>query len=108
MEAGLERSRNNSGRYFKAVTIALAPDQSAVLKALRTFLLSILPSKVEVILAQVNRVPEPKAKDFVLMTPIRRERLETNVDSAADACVVGSIAGNILTHHLRPDRRTRA
>ena len=79
------------------MTIALAPNQSAILKALRSFLLGILPSKVEVILAQVNRVPEPKAKDFVLMTPIRRDRLETNVDSGNDACVVGSIAGNVLT-----------
>lgn len=79
------------------MTITLAPTQSAILKALRTFLLGILPSKVEVILAQVNRVAEPKAKDFVLMTPIRRERLETNVDSSADVSVVGSIAGNILT-----------
>lgn len=79
------------------MTIALAPNQSAILKALRTFLLGILPSKVEVILSQVNRVPEPKSKDFVLMTPIRRERLETNVDSGVDASVVGSISGNVLT-----------
>jgi len=79
------------------VAITLAPNQSDILKALRTFLLGILPSTVEVILAQVNRVPQPKVKDFVVMTPIRRERLETNVDSNADVSVVGSIAGNILT-----------
>lgn len=79
------------------MTIAVAPTQSSVLKVLRAFLLNVLPSKVEVILAQVNRVPEPKAKDFVLMTPIRRQRLGTNLDGDNDCLFVGSIAGNVLT-----------
>lgn len=79
------------------MTIALVPNQSAILKALRTFLLGILPSKVEVILAQVNRVPEPKGKDFVLMNPVRRERLATNVDDSEDVSFTGSIVGTLLT-----------
>jgi hypothetical protein len=56
-----------------------APTQSGVLTALRAFLRSILPTGVEVIQAQDNRVPEPKGDDFVTMTPILQGRLSTNV-----------------------------
>lgn len=71
--------------------------QSAALRALRLFLIGILPSDVEVVQAQDNRVPEPKADDFVTMTVIRRQRLETNIDEQRDAVVTGSISGTILT-----------
>jgi len=36
---------------------------------------------VEVILGQVNRVPQPQSPDFIVMWAIGRERLETNVDT---------------------------
>lgn len=74
-----------------------APTQSDLTTALRSFLLSILPAPIEVILSQVNRVPEPKVANFVLMTPLRRERLETNVDTYSDVSFTGSIAGTVLT-----------
>lgn len=74
----------------------LAPTQSGITTALRAFLLGILPG-VEVILSQVNRVPEPKNPNFVLMTPLLRARLETNVDTYADVSFTGSIAGKVLT-----------
>lgn len=51
---------------------------SAVLTALRAFLLTVLPTGVEVIQAQDNRVPEPTVGDFVTMTPTSRVRLATN------------------------------
>ena len=59
--------------------------QSAALVALRTgFLLPILPTGVEVVQAQDNRVPPPKGTNFVVMTPLFRERLSTNVDTYLD------------------------
>ena len=79
------------------MAITLAPTQSDIMAALRTFLLSILPAGTDVVQTQINRVPEPRGSDFVLMTPIRRTRLETNVDSYADVAFVGSIAGTTLT-----------
>ena len=68
-----------------------------ILTAIRSFLLSILPSTVTVVRAQVNRVPEPANTDFVVMTPVLRERLATNVDTNADALFTGSISGAIMT-----------
>lgn len=73
------------------------PSQSATLSVLRSFLRSILPSGVDVIQAQINRVPEPAGVDFVTMNPIRRERIETNIDAYADAVFTGSIAATVLT-----------
>jgi hypothetical protein len=52
--------------------------ETVALTALRSFLVSILPSNVEVIRGQVNRVPSPKSSEFVVMTPTVRVRLETN------------------------------
>lgn len=71
--------------------------QANILQSLRTFLLDILPSGTEVIAAQVNRVPEPDADDFVVMTPVRFDRLRTNVSADADASFIGAIAGTTLT-----------
>lgn len=79
------------------MTIALAPTQQAVLKALGAVLTGMLPSGIPIFVGQSNRVPEPKTSDFVIMTPVRRERIETNVDSGADVCFTGSIAGTTLT-----------
>lgn len=76
---------------------SLSPKQSDVLTALRNFLLSTLPTQVEVIRGQDNRVPEPISSDFVVMTPIMQKRLETNIDIYADTAFRGSIVGNVLT-----------
>lgn len=57
--------------------------ESAALTVLRSFLLALLPG-IEVIRSQVNRVPEPKAADFVVMTPLLRERLSTNLTAYDD------------------------
>lgn len=80
-----------------------SPTTSQVLASLRTFLLAVLPATgsdglpVEVILAQINRVPEPKASDFVIITPTRFERIETNVDTYQDCRFTGSIAATTMT-----------
>lgn len=75
----------------------MTPTQLDVLTILQSFLLSILPPGVEVILAQENKVPEPKADDFVTMTPLFQQRLSTNIDSFGDVSFTGSIAGATLT-----------
>lgn len=73
------------------------PTQSNIQVVLRSFLLSILPAGVEVVQGQDNRVPEPKSPDFVVMWPLRRERIETNIDQYIDTRFVGEIAGTTLT-----------
>jgi hypothetical protein len=65
-----------------AVTISLT--ESQVFTALRTVLLGWLTSSVEIVRAQQNRVPEPTAADFVVMLPVTRERISTNVVTFSD------------------------
>lgn len=78
------------------MSFAPSPTQSNVLTVLRSFLLSILPQGIEIILAQDNRVPEPVGDDFVAMTPLLYQRLSTNVDTYRDSSFTGSIAGTAL------------
>lgn len=46
---------------------------------------------------QDNNVPEPQHVDFVVMTTIRRERIETNVDTHNDCSFMASISGTVMT-----------
>jgi len=59
--------------------LTVTPSEDDVVTALRAYLLDLVPVGLEVVQAQDNRVPEPKGPDFILMTPIRRMRLATNV-----------------------------
>lgn len=52
---------------------------------------------VPVVQGQVNRVPEPKQGDLVVMTPLFRRRLATNTDTYRDVVFQGSISGSTLT-----------
>jgi len=65
--------------------------------ALAAFLDSVLPAGVESYQTQVNRVPEPLSPDFVMMTPMRQERLSWNQTSYVDNIITGSITGTVLT-----------
>lgn len=76
---------------------SLNSPQSQALTALRTVLLAALPSGIEVVQGQDNLVAEPIAPDFVIITPILRSRLETNLTSPADCAFTGSIAVTTLT-----------
>lgn len=67
---------------MSAATISFT--ETNVFAALRAFLIGVLPSGVEVIRGQINRVAEPKGSDFVLMTQTGRERIETNVETYVD------------------------
>jgi hypothetical protein len=75
----------------------LAPNQSQIQTVLRSFLLSVLPGGVEVVQGQDNLVSEPAGADFVVMTPLSRDRIETNVDTFADISFTGSITGSLLS-----------
>lgn len=66
--------------------------------ALRSFLIAVCnPSNIDVVRAENNLVPEPKNTDFIVMTPLMQERLETNEVTYQDNVFVGSISGNVLT-----------
>ena len=68
---------------------------------LKASLAAVLPATVEIVQAQDNRVPEPQGSDFIVMTPMRRDRLETNVDTPFDCLFTASInaglAGGTMT-----------
>lgn len=75
----------------------IIPTQSNAQAMLKSFLASILPADVAIVTAQQNRVAEPQVPNFVVMTPLRFERLRTNLVNYADARFIGSIAGSTLT-----------
>lgn len=77
--------------------ITVVPNESAVDTVLRSFLTSILPASVEVVAGQANRVAEPSGNDFVVVTWLRRRRIETNWHDYADVFFTGAIAGGTLT-----------
>ena len=58
--------------------------EAQVLTVVRTFLLSVLPPGIEVVRGEANSVPEPQADDFLVLWPIGRERISTNVDTYFD------------------------
>lgn len=60
-------------------------------------LISSTSSPVSVVRGQTNRVPMPRVPDFVVMWPIRRPRLSTNVTTYTDNYITGSITSNVLT-----------
>ena len=79
-----------------SVSVAV-PGQFASLTVLNNFLLSILPANTDVLLTQVNRVAEPSASNFVMVTPLFQRRMGTNENTYDDCQFVGSIAALVLT-----------
>lgn len=75
----------------------IGPTQQDVTNALRTFLLAVLPEQTDVILAVQNRVPQPKNPKFALMSPLRFQRLRTNLDTFEDVKFTGVIDVDNLT-----------
>jgi len=76
---------------------ALNLTEAQTLTALRSFLLAVLPTGTEVARGLDNRVPEPSGSNFITMTPIMRERLETNVDSY-DGLDIQTLTFTVLTN----------
>lgn len=77
--------------------LTVTPTQSEVFMCFRTFLLEVLPAGMEVFIFDGNRIPEPKGTEFLIMTPMRRDRLATNIDTSVDAKFTGSIVSSTLT-----------
>lgn len=73
------------------------PTVSNIMQQLGAFVSAVLPSDVVITQGQPNRVAEPAALRFAIMSPPRFERLETNVDTATDANFTGSVAGTTMT-----------
>lgn len=80
-----------------AVSPILSLTEQQALIALRSFLLSSVRAGTEIVLGQVNQVPEPRSQNFVVFWPLRYERLGTNETTYTDAAVVGSVSGSVLT-----------
>jgi hypothetical protein len=68
-----------------------------IFASLQSFLAAVLPPDVVIQQAQPNRVAEVAAPRFVLMSPPAFKRLETNINSSADAVFTGSITGPTMT-----------
>jgi hypothetical protein len=73
------------------------PTESNIFTALGGFLAAVLPAGTPILQGQVNRVAEPASPDFVVMWPILRPRISTNVDSYLDAVFTGAIADTLMT-----------
>lgn len=65
--------------------------------ALGTFLTAVLPAGVLPIVANANRVAEPKVPSFVVMNPLRFSRISTNLDAYADVKFTASSDSGVLT-----------
>ena len=76
--------------------ITLSITEAQVFQALGDFLTSVLPAGTPVVRGQQNRVPEPATVDHVVMWPITKSRLATNVDDYRDIAFHGSISGTLL------------
>jgi hypothetical protein len=70
--------------------------QSQIFTVLKSFLDSIVLPGTLTFQGQVNRVSEPPETDYVVMWPIFRNRLATNIDSLIENLFVGSISGTVL------------
>ena len=72
----------------------LSLTETAIFTALRSFLLAILPTGIEVVRGLDNRVAEPECVNFVTMTPIMRERIAMNTTTYVDgAFLTPPVAG---------------
>lgn len=60
------------------MSLIVTPTEADVFTALGRFLEDVLTSGTDVIQGQDNRVPEPRAQNFVTMTMLRMPRLSTN------------------------------
>lgn len=70
--------------------------ESMIMQALGDFLTQAL-NGAYVVQGQQNQTPEPATPDYVVMWPVFRGRLATNVDGLNDVVFTSALAGNVLT-----------
>ena len=96
LEAAVHRRlREPAPRRGVLPLMSIAPTQDDVMTALRSFMLDRLPAGVDVVQGVVNRVAEPAEPNFAVMTLIRANRIETNVDTNQDVRFTGTIAPEV-------------
>ncbi|QPF81675.1 hypothetical protein IC762_17780 [Bradyrhizobium genosp. L] len=79
------------------MTSSITPTQSNLTQAIGQFLMATLGlSPDQIIVGEGNRVAEPASPIFVVITPMRSDRLATNIDSFADVKFTGAITGTTL------------
>lgn len=80
------------------VTQTISPAQSDITAAVGAFLMDVTGlANTQIVVGQPNRVAEPSAPTFIVMTPIRFERISTNIDTYDDSSFLGSSTGTALT-----------
>lgn len=62
-----------------SASVSLDLTETIIFAALRGWLLTKMAPTLAVVMGQVNRVPEPAGDDFIVMWPLLRVRLETNI-----------------------------
>lgn len=78
------------------MALSITPTEMQVRTALRGFLVSVLPTGVDVLLGQQNRIPEPSYPAYTVIWPLRHKRLATNLHSFEDCFFPGTIAGTAM------------
>lgn len=76
--------------------MTISPTKSQIQQSVDQFIGVILPG-LTVVAGVDNQVPEPEVGDFIVMTPIRYERLATNLDTSEDCAFTASISGPNMT-----------
>ena len=86
-----------------STTTTISITETAIFTAVGTvlsgynLLSSTANSNFVVIRGQRNRVPPPILVDYLVMWPLNRLRLSTNIDTLTDNSVVGYIVSNVFT-----------
>lgn len=75
----------------------ITPTGDDIFKAVRGFLLAVLPPGTPVKQGEINRTPEPQNSDYAIMWLLMMPRLATNLDEYADIVFTGSIDADTLT-----------
>lgn len=74
----------------------VALTETKVFEAIRGYLLTRLPP-LEIVRGRDNRVPQPRGPEYVVVTPIMRNRLATTIEITSDIIITASIAGTQMT-----------
>ena len=76
----------------------LTVTEENMLTALRGFLIAVTAAQTEVVVGQDNLVAEPLKGDFIVMTPIMAEQLETTVNTYFDGYSI-NVPGQLSILH---------